>query len=183
MYDAFGVLIASPTSTANSYQYTGEYWDTDLGLFSFGPVLQPRRRKSIHGHLPGQLRTILLASTNTSIAMIIPLTVQDPSGHELNITGMQFVTALSVGMNAYSAGVNIRQGRYAMAAVDILNGIRDRWHGWTWCTPSACHRWRWSSWIDDQPVAAFAGRDAGIAGCCYLRSHDDGDVWGLDWRS
>ena len=50
-----------------------------------------------------------------------PVNGTDSSGHEFNLTTMQAMTALSVGINGWSAGVNIRKGRYAMAAVDILS--------------------------------------------------------------
>ena len=49
-----------------------------------------------------------------------PVNGTDPSGHEYNITGMQIATAISVSINLYSAGANIRAKRYGWAAVDIL---------------------------------------------------------------
>jgi len=50
-----------------------------------------------------------------------PVNRIDPSGHDGDLTTMQVVTGLSVGMNAYSAYQNIRAERYAWAAVDILS--------------------------------------------------------------
>jgi hypothetical protein len=49
-----------------------------------------------------------------------PVNMVDPSGHE-SISSMQIATAISVSINGYSAAQNIRAGRYAMAAVDILS--------------------------------------------------------------
>lgn len=50
-----------------------------------------------------------------------PIDLIDINGHEGDSITMQFVTAISMAMNAYSAVENIRAKRYALAVVDILS--------------------------------------------------------------
>lgn len=116
VYDAFGVLIASPTSTANSYQYAGEYWDTDLGLYFL--------RARYYNPGDGRFLTMDTFQGNNSDPLSLhkylychdnPVNGTDPTGHESVISinaGMIMSGLIRGGANiAASSGIKYATSR------------------------------------------------------------------------
>jgi RHS repeat-associated protein len=111
-FDAFGILIGqTPSSgqTLNHYRYTGEQWDSDLGMY----YLRARYYKPELGRFwtmdtfegspsnPLSLHKYLYCYDN-------PVNGTDPSGHEGNMIGMVSAMTTGQGMQSTKAATEVK---------------------------------------------------------------------------
>ena len=87
-YDSFGIQIASTGSTVNNYRYSGEHWDSDLGLYYFrarwyDPNLgRFMSMDTFEGNQKEPLSLHKYAYTHNN-----PVNMVDPSGHFFTAIG------------------------------------------------------------------------------------------------
>jgi RNA polymerase sigma factor (TIGR02999 family) len=125
-YDAFGIQIASSgNNTPNNYRYTGEQWDSDLGMYYLrARYYHPDKGRfwnmdSFEGtHVdPLSLHKYLYAHAN-------PINGWDPSGHEFNLVGTLSAVAnglwmtVRAGSSAYAV---YSKAEWAVNGVELLN--------------------------------------------------------------
>ncbi len=104
VYDAYGSLLASTGTTPNNYLYTGEQWDSDLGMY----YLRARYYKPDHGRFwtqdtfegsqsdPLSLHKYLYAADN-------PVNMVDPSGENSDVISFNISGAMAASLAAFTA--------------------------------------------------------------------------------
>jgi RHS repeat-associated protein len=116
-YDAYGVLLSQGGNTPNLYQYSGEQWDSDLGMYYL--------RARYMNPQSGRFWTMDSFEGNSSTPLSLhkylyvhndPINFIDPSGHfEFNLISLLSATALQMYMRV--AQVVAAHPIYSLAAV------------------------------------------------------------------
>ncbi len=104
-YDAWGLLLATTSTTVNTYRYTGEQWDSDLGLYYlraryYRPDLGRFWNKDSYAGSqsdPASLHKYLYAGDD-------PVNHIDPSGHETLPSLMTGFTIHAIGFRMLVGG-------------------------------------------------------------------------------
>jgi len=108
-YDAYGVLVAQGGNTPNHYQYSGEQWDSDLGMYYL--------RARYMNPQSGRFWTMDTFEGNSSTPLSLhkylyahndPVNGVDPSGHEFSLTSLN--TSIATGLRI-TTQVGVRAGR------------------------------------------------------------------------
>jgi RHS repeat-associated protein len=131
-YDAFGDLIASTGTTDNTYRYTGEQYDANLGFYFLrARYMNPNTgrfwtRDSIEGNIydPASLHKYTYAGND-------PVNRTDPSGNQYSLAVSITVIAVITILVVYAVYVSTPQGRsfnqqfgyalYAALIVPLVN--------------------------------------------------------------
>jgi RHS repeat-associated protein len=135
-YDAFGDLIASTGTTDNTYRYTGEQYDANLGFYFLrARYMNPNTgrfwtRDSIEGNIydPASLHKYTYAGND-------PVNRTDPSGNQYSVAVSIAVIAVITILVVYAVYISTPQGRsfnqqfgyalYAALIVPVVNRISE----------------------------------------------------------
>ena len=127
-FDAYGNLIASTGSTANTHLYCAEQWDTDLGMYYLrARYYQPQTGRfwtmdSVEGDNQDPLSLHKYSFCGDS-----PNDNIDASGHDFNIISFSTSLAIRAGITAFTAGsisTGFSYARGATLGVAIGNGLK-----------------------------------------------------------
>ena len=103
-YDAYGQLLAQTGATVNNYRYTGQAWDSALGMYHLrGRYYQPGidRFWTMDSYEGSTQESVFLHKYIYSSAN--PINRRDPTGHMDDAISLQAATAIAGGLAVFSA--------------------------------------------------------------------------------
>ena len=137
-YDAFGVQIAQTGNTLNNYRYSGEQWDSDLGLYyNRARYLNPNTGRFWSMDTYEGTQSDPLSLHKYLYAHGDPINLADPSGYDANFTLVGQTTTQGMDLNSRAMGVGtvatfahsvrasllFRLGAYAVLGTTVAGNV------------------------------------------------------------